>query len=85
MFSTFLLTGFREQEVMYLFWKDLSPQLRTVRVTAKADLGFFPKRSEEREVPVPAELAELLESHPDQVDARSSFPHRPEIGSRISF
>ncbi|HWD97478.1 MAG TPA: hypothetical protein VG345_00505 [Bryobacteraceae bacterium] len=32
LFSTFLFTGFREQEVMYLFWKDLNPKLRTVRV-----------------------------------------------------
>ena len=32
LFSTFLFTGFREQEVMYLFWKDLNPKLRTVCV-----------------------------------------------------
>ena len=74
MFATFLLTGFREQEVMYLFWSDVSSQLRTVRVTAKADLGFFPKRSEEREVPLHAELAKLLECHPHQGDARFIFP-----------
>ena len=74
MFATFLLTGFREQEVMYLFWSDVSSQLRTVRVTAKADLGFFPKRSEEREVPLHAELAKLLACHPHQGDARFIFP-----------
>jgi len=74
MFATFLLTGFREQEVMYLFWSDVSSQLRTVRVTAKADLGFFPKRSEEREVPLHAELAKLLECHPHQGDSRFIFP-----------
>ena len=85
MFATFLLTGFREQEVMYLFWSDVSFQLRTVRVTAKADLGFFPKRSEEREVPLHAELAKLLECHPRQSDEGSFFLHRPEIESRICF
>ena len=74
MFATFLLTGFREQEVMYLFWSDVSSQLRTVRVTAKADLGFFPKRSEEREIPLHAELSKLLESHPRQANARFIFP-----------
>ncbi len=74
LFSTFLFTGFREQEVMYLFWKDLNPKLRTVRVLSKPDLSFFPKRWEEREVPVPAELAELLESHPVSIDSPFVFP-----------
>ena len=74
LFSTFLFTGFREQEVMYLFWKDLNPKLRTVRVLSKPDLKFYPKRWEEREVPVPAELAELLEHHPVSIDSPFVFP-----------
>ena len=74
LFSTFLFTGFREQEVMYLFWKDLNPKLRTIRVLSKPDLKFFPKRWEEREVPVPAELAELLERHPVSIDSPFVFP-----------
>jgi integrase/recombinase XerD len=74
LFSTFLFTGFREQEVMYLFWKDLNPKLRTVRVLSKPDLKFFPKRWEEREVPVPVELAELLENHPITIDSPFVFP-----------
>ncbi len=48
LFATFLLTGFREQEVMYLFWSDVNFELRTVRVTAKPELGFYPKRWEDR-------------------------------------
>ena len=74
LFSTFLFTGFREQEVMYLFWKDLNPKLRTVRVLSKPDLKFYPKRWEEREVPVPAELAELLERHPVSIGSPFVFP-----------
>jgi len=74
LFATFLLTGFREQEVMYLFWRDVSFQLRTIRVTAKPDLGFSPKRSEEREIPLHAELAKLLERHPRRGDAQFIFP-----------
>jgi integrase len=74
LFSTFLFTGFREQEVMYLFWKDLNPKLRTVRVLSKPDLKFYPKRSEEREVPVPSELADLLERHPVSIDSPFVFP-----------
>jgi len=49
---------------MYLFWGDISFQLRTIRVTAKKELGFSPKRCEEREIPLHAELAKLLERHP---------------------
>jgi hypothetical protein len=57
------MTGFREQEVMCLFWSDLRLDLHTGRVTAKRDLGFSPKRWEEREVPVTAQLVELLRGH----------------------
>ena len=49
---------------MYLFWKDLNPKLRTVRVLSKPDLKFCPKRWEEREVPVPAELASCWNAIP---------------------
>jgi len=35
--SIFLLTCFREQEVMYLLWTDINVALRTVRVTAKPE------------------------------------------------
>ena len=64
MFLTFLLTGFREQEVMYLIWEDVNFTLNTIRVTAKPQLGFYPKRWEEREVPVPKNLTALLKDHP---------------------
>ena len=44
LFSTFLLTGLRELEVVHLFWTDVSFELQTVRVTAKPEMGFYPKR-----------------------------------------
>src|SRR5260370_41768894 len=58
LFATFLLTGFREQEVMFLRWSDVNFELRTVRVTSKPELGFYPKRWEDREIPAPCELIE---------------------------
>ena len=60
MFATFLLTGFREQEVMFLRWSDINFELRTVRVTSKPELGFYPKRWEDREIPAPVELIDLV-------------------------
>jgi integrase len=74
LFSTFLLTGFREQEVMYLFWSDVNLQLRTVRVTAKPELGFYPKRWEERQVPAPAELITELQKHTRRPNCQFVFP-----------
>ena len=53
LFATFLLTGFREQEVMFLYWSDVNFELRTVRATAKPELGFYPKRWEDRGVQTP--------------------------------
>jgi integrase/recombinase XerD len=74
LFSTFLLTGFREQEVMHLFWRDLNLKLRTVRVVSKPEIHFFPKRWEEREVPIPADLAQLLANHPQFLNSPFVFP-----------
>lgn len=74
LFSTFLLTGLRELEVVHLFWTDLSFELQTVRVTAKPDLGFYPKRWEEREVPIPVQLIGLLKAHPRRTGCNFVFP-----------
>src|SRR5713101_7444230 len=73
-FATFLMTGFREQEIMYLFWTDVNLALRTVRVTAKRDYGFSPKRWEEREVPITGQLAEVLQNHPRRAGSPLVFP-----------
>jgi integrase/recombinase XerD len=74
LFLTFLLTGLREQEVVHLFWDDINFALNTVRVTAKPHLGFSPKRWEEREVPVPKRLSELLKTHPHRNGSSFVFP-----------
>jgi integrase len=74
LFSTFLLTGFREQEVAVLFWSDINLKLRTIRVTSKPHLGFSPKRWEEREIPIPLELAKLLQARPHLHSERFVFP-----------
>jgi integrase len=51
LFATFLLTGFREQDVMFLRWNDVNFELRTVRVTSRPELWCYPKRWEDREIP----------------------------------
>jgi integrase len=76
LFSTFLMTGLREQEVVHLVRTDINFDLRVVRVTAKPTLAFYPKRWEEREVPITAKLTELLQSHPKRIDSLFVFPSR---------
>jgi integrase len=68
------MTGFREQEVVHLFWSDLNLDLRTIRVTAKRELGFSPKRWEEREVPITEQLVSLLRAHPKRPGCLFVFP-----------
>jgi integrase len=85
LFLAFLLTGFREQEIVHLFWTDINFALNTMKVTAKPELGFYPKRWEDREVPVPDTLIERLKHHPHYKNSRFVFPspagNREQIGS----
>jgi integrase len=60
--------------VAFLFWSDINLKLRTIRVTSKPHLGFSPKRWEEREIPIPLELAKLLEGRPHLHNERFVFP-----------
>src|SRR3984893_2371157 len=74
LFATFLLTGFREQEAMFLRWSDINFELRTVRVTSKPELGFYPKRWEDREIPAPVELIDELQKHTHRPNCQFVFP-----------
>src|SRR5713101_3980711 len=43
LFQFFLGSGFREREVQFLTWRDISLEEQLARVTAKSECGFFPK------------------------------------------
>jgi len=61
--ATFLLTGFREEELCFLTWADVDlrdPENATLRVSGDGKAGFSPKDYEERIIPIPQKLAELL-------------------------
>jgi integrase len=74
LFATFLLTGFRELEVMFLRWSDINFELRTVRMTSKPELGFYPKRWEDREIPAPVELIDELRKRTHRPNCQFVFP-----------
>lgn len=59
-FEFFLMTGEREQEVIYTYKSDVNCDARVVRVTHKPDRGWTPKKYKEREIPIPGKLAKDL-------------------------
>ncbi len=59
-YGFFLMTGMREQEVMYTYWWDVNLAHATVRVSHKPDRGWTPKAYKEREIPIPAKLVKSL-------------------------
>lgn len=59
-FEFYLMTGMREQEVMYTYWSDVNLRHATVRVTHKPDRAWTPKAYKEREIPIPSNLVERL-------------------------
>jgi integrase len=61
-YEFYLMTGMREQEVMYTYWDDVNFAACTVRVSHKPDRGWTPKGYKEREIPIPAKLAKSLKA-----------------------
>jgi integrase/recombinase XerD len=61
-YEFFLMTGMREQEVMYTYWSDINLAHATVRVSHKPDRGWTPKAYKEREIPIPAKLVKSLKA-----------------------
>src|SRR5438552_652076 len=61
-YEFFLMTGMREQEVMYVYWTDLNLAHAAARVTHKPDRGWTPKAYKEREIPIPEKLVRQLKA-----------------------
>jgi integrase len=76
LFSFFLGTGAREQEAAFATYGDIDFENKLFLVRAKPDLGFMPKDREERSVPIPDKLIEVLrERRKLYPDARLIFPN----------
>lgn len=72
-------SGFRDQEIRHVEWKDIDFRNQFVRVTAKAEWGFTPKNWEERIVPLPTALMERLQKLKESKHATPNqlvFPNR---------
>ena len=69
----FLMTGMREQEVMYTYWSDVNFAASTVRVSHKPDRGWTPKAYKEREIPIPTKLVKSLKAWKAKADKTCSL------------
>jgi integrase len=69
-FEFFLMTGMREQEVMYTYWSDVNFRAGTVRVSHKPDRAWTPKTYKEREMPIPKKLVETLKTWRAKCDGK---------------
>lgn len=58
----FLMTGMREQEVMYVEWRNVLPASVTIAMKWKQARNWQPKGYKEREIPVPQSLIDSLEA-----------------------
>jgi integrase/recombinase XerD len=67
-YEFFLMTGMREQEVMYTYWTDINLTHATVRVTHKPDRNWTPKAYKEREIPIPTKLVAALKARKAKSD-----------------
>ena len=67
-YEFFLMTGMREQEVMYTYWSDVNLTASTVRVSHKPDRGWTPKAYKEREIPIPTKLVKSLKARKAKAD-----------------
>jgi integrase len=72
-YEFFLMSGMREQEVMYTYWSDVNVAHGTVKVTHKPDRGWTPKAYREREIPVPEKLVQRLKGRKAQADKKCNL------------
>lgn len=66
-------SGFRDQEIRFVEWKDIDLRNQDVRVKAKPHWRFTPKNWEERVVPLPSGLIERLRK---RKEARGATPNQ---------
>ena len=68
-FEIMLKCGLREQEAMYLEWKNIDMRKRVIRIKKNEEFGFKVKDHEEREVPIEGHLLQRLreyrKAHPE--------------------
>jgi integrase len=70
LYDFLLMTGFREQEAMYVTWGDVHFKTHTINMRWKPQYNWTPKAYKEREVPVPDALLAALEEYRKTLPAK---------------
>ena len=83
-YEFFLMTGMREQEVMYTYWSDVNVAQATVRVSHKPDRAWTPKAYKEREIPIPTKLVKSLKEWKAKADKTCGLVF-PTAGCKPKF
>lgn len=81
-FEFFLMTGLREQEVMYCTWSEINLNRGVVTVRYKPEFGFSPKAYKGREVPIPDKLVQALKRRKAATDVAACPLVFPTSGCR---
>ena len=63
LYDFFLMSGFREQEAMNVLWSNVRFHANVIEMRWKPQFNWTPKAYKEREVPVPNELLDILETY----------------------
>ena len=63
LFHFFLGSGCRDNEVVHACWEDVDFNAKTYDVREKPHMKFFPKDHEERTIPLPTALMDMLREH----------------------
>jgi integrase len=79
LYDFFLMTGFPEQEAMYVTWADVHFKTNTVDMRWKPQFNWTPKAYKEREVPVPDALLDSLRT------SRKSLPAKRASAEALVF
>ena len=74
LFQTFLLTGFRSEEIATLTWADIHYTTGKISVSAKPEWNFTPKSYEIRSVEVPSALLAKLKARQKRSNSLLVFP-----------
>lgn len=75
-FSTFLYSGCRREEIGFLYWDDLDLNEGELKVRPKPEFDFTVKTKQERSVTLPPELVEQLRAWKKRAVTRLVFPTR---------
>jgi integrase/recombinase XerD len=72
-YDFFLMTGMREEDVMYTYWSDVNLVASTVSVSHRPDRSWTPKAYKEREIPIPSKLVKSLKAWKAKSDKACSL------------